>query len=172
MGEGSKGHGHSWQHIDRGTDSLSPTFKSDSLLGACRAYGDRSENSAGRGQILRVGHKVAHPRLPHLPVLQVNSRSIDQKNGEIWIAQADSQPIHHKSDRLLATRNIATALGNKMNSFPSLSNDPFIVFFSQGFLRPIPESVFVVIVPNPHQFKSHFRSIFSHRMDFHLLAVR
>jgi len=59
----------------------------ESTLGACRAYGDRSENSAGRGQIL--------------PVLQVNSRSIDQKNGEIWTAQADSQPIHHKSDRLL-----------------------------------------------------------------------
>ncbi|MHB1592164.1 MAG: anhydro-N-acetylmuramic acid kinase [Sulfuricella sp.] len=55
--------------------------------GACRTYGDRSENSAGRGQIL--------------PVLQVNSRSIDQKSGEIWTAQADLQPIHHESDRLL-----------------------------------------------------------------------
>ncbi|MDO9063776.1 MAG: hypothetical protein Q7U25_01040, partial [Sulfuricella sp.] len=49
--------------------------------GACRTYGDRSENSAGRGQIL--------------PVLQVNSHSIDQKSGEIWTAQADLQPIHH-----------------------------------------------------------------------------
>jgi hypothetical protein len=56
-------------------------------LGACRTYGDRSDNSAGRGQIL--------------PVLQVNSHSIDQKSGEIWTAQADSQQIHHKSDRLL-----------------------------------------------------------------------
>ncbi|PIQ12614.1 MAG: bifunctional tetrahydrofolate synthase/dihydrofolate synthase [Hydrogenophilales bacterium CG_4_9_14_3_um_filter_59_35] len=56
-------------------------------LGACRTYGDRSENSAGRGQIL--------------PVLQVNSRSIGQKSGEIWTAQVDSQPIHHESDRLL-----------------------------------------------------------------------
>ena len=71
-----------------------------SLPGACRIYGDRSENSAGRGQILRVGHKAAHPCLPHLPVLQVNSRSIDQKSGEIWTAQADLQPIHHESDRL------------------------------------------------------------------------
>jgi len=72
-----------------------------SLPGACRIYGDRSENSAGRGQILRVGHKAAHPRLPHLPVLPVSSRSIDPKSGEkIWIAQADLQPIHHESDRL------------------------------------------------------------------------
>ena len=43
---------------------------------------NRSENSAGRGQIL--------------PVLQVNSRSIDQKSGEIWIGQADLQPISFK----------------------------------------------------------------------------
>jgi hypothetical protein len=47
-----------------------------------------SQNSAGRGQIL--------------PVLQVNSHSIDQKSGEIWTAQADLQPISFKSDRLLA----------------------------------------------------------------------
>jgi hypothetical protein len=46
-----------------------------------------SQNSAGRGQILLV--------------LQVNSRSIDQKSGEIWTAQADLQPISFKSDRLL-----------------------------------------------------------------------
>ena len=36
-----------------------------------------------------------------MPVLQVNSRSIDQKSGEIWTAQADLQPISFKSDRLL-----------------------------------------------------------------------
>ena len=48
---------------------------------------NRSENSAGRGQIS--------------PVLQVNSRSIDQKNGEIWTGQADLQLISFKSDRLL-----------------------------------------------------------------------
>ena len=48
---------------------------------------NRSENSAGRGQILLV--------------LQVNSRSIDQKSGEIWTAQADLQTISFKSDRLL-----------------------------------------------------------------------
>jgi len=46
-----------------------------------------SQNSAGRGQIL--------------PVLQVNSHSIDQKNGEIWTGQVDLQPISFKSDRLL-----------------------------------------------------------------------
>jgi hypothetical protein len=48
---------------------------------------NRSENSAGRGQIS--------------PVLQVNSRSIDQKSGEICTGQADLQPISFKSDRLL-----------------------------------------------------------------------
>ncbi|MDP3669363.1 MAG: hypothetical protein Q8R69_06720, partial [Telluria sp.] len=48
---------------------------------------NRSENSAGRGQILSI--------------LQVNSHSIDQKSGEIWTGQADLQPISFKSDRLL-----------------------------------------------------------------------
>jgi len=47
-----------------------------------------SQNLAGRGQILLV--------------LQVNSRSIDQKSGEICTVQADLQPIYFKSDRLLA----------------------------------------------------------------------
>jgi hypothetical protein len=51
---------------------------------------NRSENSAGRGQIL--------------PVLQANSRSIGQKSGEICTGQADLQPISFKSDRLLAIR--------------------------------------------------------------------
>jgi len=41
-----------------------------------------------------------------LPVLQVNSRSIDQKSGEIWTAQADLQPISFKSDRLLVGRRM------------------------------------------------------------------
>jgi hypothetical protein len=52
---------------------------------------NRSENSAGREQIL--------------PVLQVNSHSIDQKSGEIWAGQADLQPISFKSDRLLGRVN-------------------------------------------------------------------
>ena len=55
----------------------------------------------GEDRFCELGDKAAHPCLPHLPVLQVNSRSIDQKSGEIWTAQADLQPIHHKSDRLL-----------------------------------------------------------------------
>ena len=36
-----------------------------------------------------------------MTILQVNSHSIDQKSGEIWTVQADSQPISFKSDRLL-----------------------------------------------------------------------
>jgi len=52
---------------------------------------NRSENSAGRGQILTI--------------LQVNSHSIDQKIGEICTGQADLQPIYFKSDRLLAPGN-------------------------------------------------------------------
>jgi hypothetical protein len=47
---------------------------------------NRSENSAGRGQILSI--------------LQINSRSIDQKSGEICTGQTDLQPIPFKSDRL------------------------------------------------------------------------
>src|SRR5665647_1770093 len=50
---------------------------------------NRSENLAGRGQILSI--------------LQVNSHSIDQKSGEIWTVQADLQPISFKPDRLLDT---------------------------------------------------------------------
>jgi hypothetical protein len=48
---------------------------------------NRSENSAGRGQILTISPG--------------NSRSIAQESGEIWIGQADLQPIYFKSDRLL-----------------------------------------------------------------------
>ena len=56
----------------------------------------------GEDGFCELGDKAAHPCLPHLPVFQVNSRSIDQKSGEIWTAQADLQPISFKSDRLLA----------------------------------------------------------------------
>jgi len=49
--------------------------------------GNRSENSAGRGQILSI--------------LQGNSCSIDQKSDGIWIVQTDLQQIYPKSDRLL-----------------------------------------------------------------------
>src|SRR3970040_2121006 len=63
---------------------------------------NRSENSAERGQIL--------------PVLQVNSHSIDQKSGEIWTAQADLQPISFKSDRLLG---FAQLLHYRLNSIQS-----------------------------------------------------
>ena len=38
--------------------------------------------------------------------MQVNSRSIDQKIGEICTGQADLQPISFKSDRLLANQNL------------------------------------------------------------------
>jgi hypothetical protein len=58
---------------------LSPRSLSD--------LGNRSENSAGRGQILSI--------------LKVNSCSIDQESGEIWTVQTDLQQIYPKSDRLL-----------------------------------------------------------------------
>ena len=60
-----------------------------------------SQNLAGRGQILRAFAQRRNACLPHLPVLPVNSCSIDQKNGEIWTGQADLQLISFKSDRLL-----------------------------------------------------------------------
>ena len=50
---------------------------------------NRSENSAGRGQVLTI--------------LQGNSRSIAQKSGEICTGQTDLQPISFKSDRLLGS---------------------------------------------------------------------
>jgi len=53
---------------------------------------NRSENSAGRGQILTI--------------LQGNSRSIAQKSGEIWTGQADLQPISFTSDRFLDVFNV------------------------------------------------------------------
>ena len=40
-----------------------------------------------------------------MPILQVNSCSIDQESGEIWAAQADLQLISPKSDRLLEYAN-------------------------------------------------------------------
>src|SRR6266568_4285187 len=49
--------------------------------------GNRSENSAGRGQILSI--------------LQVNSCSIDQESGGICTVQTDLQQIYPKPDRLL-----------------------------------------------------------------------
>ncbi|MCR4304158.1 MAG: PIN domain-containing protein [Gallionella sp.] len=70
---------------------------------------NRSENSAERGQIL--------------PVLQVNSRSIDQKSGEIWTAQADLQPISFKSDRLLGYAELAT-LVTPVPIAPMILDDP------------------------------------------------
>ncbi|MHB1291547.1 MAG: hypothetical protein ACYCY5_05075, partial [Sulfuricella sp.] len=57
---------------------------------------NRSENSAGREQILSV--------------LQVNSHSIDPKSGEIWTGQADLQPISFKPDRLLGRAANAAGL--------------------------------------------------------------
>ena len=55
----------------------------------------------GEDRFCELGDKAAHPCLPHLPILQVNSRSIDQKSGEIWTGQANLQLISFKSDRLL-----------------------------------------------------------------------
>src|SRR3990167_4141628 len=69
--------------------SLSDLKNRSEVLQAGKPRSGCSQNSAGRGQIL--------------PVLQVNSRSIDQKSGEIWTAQADLQPISFKSDRLLGS---------------------------------------------------------------------
>jgi len=64
--------------------TIKPVIKvSRSLSG----LGNLSENSAGRGQILTI--------------LKVNSCSIGQESGEIWIVQTDLQQIYSKADRLL-----------------------------------------------------------------------
>ena len=62
---------------------------------------NRSENSAGRGQILTI--------------LPVNSHSIDQKSGDICTGQADLQPISFKSDRLLT--NLLNFDAQQLNTF-------------------------------------------------------
>jgi hypothetical protein len=71
---------------------------------------NRSENSAGRGQILTV--------------LQGNSRSIAQESGEIWTGQTDLQPIYFKSDRLLAAVNHFSCGSVIMGVCRKASGDP------------------------------------------------
>jgi hypothetical protein len=66
---------------------------------------NRSENLAGRGQILSI--------------LQVNSRSIDQKSGEIWTGQVDLQPISFKSDRLLGRHDRLRSTCHSNTPLPS-----------------------------------------------------
>jgi hypothetical protein len=69
------------------------------LAGKPRSGG--SQNLAGRGQILRAFALRQNARIPSLTILQINSRSIGRKSGEICTGQADLQPISFKSDRLL-----------------------------------------------------------------------
>jgi len=66
-------------------DASAPSF---ARAGSLSNSGNRSENSAGRGQILLI--------------LQGNSCSIAQKSSEIWTVQANLQQIYPKSDSLLA----------------------------------------------------------------------
>jgi len=82
--------------------SLSDLKNRSEVLQAGKPRSGCSQNSAGRGQILRAFALRRNACLPHLPVLQVNSHSIDQKSGEICTGQADLQPTSFKSDRLLA----------------------------------------------------------------------
>ena len=49
-----------------------------------------------------------------MPVLQVNSCSIDQKNGEICTGKADLQPISFKSDRLLVVPSEITKIFHRV----------------------------------------------------------
>jgi hypothetical protein len=65
----------------------------DNHIRSLSDLGNRSENSAGRGQILSI--------------LKVNSCSIDQESGEIWTVQTDLQQIYPKSDRLLVSGSTA-----------------------------------------------------------------
>jgi len=90
--------------VQHDTSSLSDLKNRSEVLQAGKPRSGCSQNSAGRGQILRAFALRRNACLPHLPVLQVNSHSIDQKSGEICTGQADLQPISFKSDRLLAIR--------------------------------------------------------------------
>ena len=59
----------------------------ETAIGGLSGLGNRSENSAGRGQVLSI--------------MPGNSCSITQKSDEIWTVQTDLQQIYPKSDRLL-----------------------------------------------------------------------
>jgi len=72
--------------IKHGLDNL--TQKGHVAPRSLSDLGNRSENTAGRGQILSI--------------LQGNSCSITQKCGYIWTVQTVLQQIYPKSDRLLA----------------------------------------------------------------------
>jgi hypothetical protein len=74
------------------SSSLSDLKNRSAMILAGKPQSGCSQNLAERGQIL--------------PVLQGNSRSIDQKSGEICTVQANLQPISFKSDRLLGSRTV------------------------------------------------------------------
>jgi len=73
-----------------GKQRRNPPFETATETRSLLDLGNRSENSAGRGQILSI--------------LQGNSCSFDQKSGGIWTAQTDLQQIYPKADRLLGKR--------------------------------------------------------------------
>jgi hypothetical protein len=76
-----------FEHGGEGASSLSD-LKNRSVVGlAGKPHSGCSQNSAGRGRILTISPG--------------NSHSIAQESDEIWIGQADLQPIYFKSDRLL-----------------------------------------------------------------------
>jgi hypothetical protein len=58
-----------------------------------------------------------------LPVLQVNSHSIGQKNGEICTSQADLQPISFKSDRLLSKEYVESAVRKPHKKTKGMNHD-------------------------------------------------
>jgi len=62
------------------------------MLGACRTYGIDSENRPQRAQFV--------------PDLQAHSLAMGQKAGAKWAAAVDSQPMFHKSDRLLESKTM------------------------------------------------------------------
>jgi len=70
-----------------------------------------------------------------------NGRSIDQKNGEIWTAQADLQPIHHEPDRRLKAHCL---VGNAARPEEWWDGKPF-----QRILADVPCSASGVVRRHP-----------------------
>src|SRR2546425_4282087 len=72
----------------------------------------------------------------------------------------------------LTRRNGCRVPGHEVNFVACFPGNPSIVFLCYSFLRSIPKSVFVVVVPDAHNLESDFWRIFSYFVDIHRPSMR